>query len=121
VASKVRNESFWFEAELLVKTKKGVDKTTKRSGTLYASGPLDALDQLYDKAKDGWNGIVLSAKVCTVDENGEIVATTKSSRLAPPEDDKTSHSVTQFNVYDFASHFGGHRTFPVLSLKRYES
>jgi hypothetical protein len=122
MADKVRSEAYWYEVQLLVRTKTK-DKTVPRSGTLYAMSPLDALDLIYDKAKESWNGVVLHAKVCTVDENGEIVATTQASRIAhldEKEDTKTSHSVTAMNVYDFASNFTGHKTYPILSLRRYE-
>lgn len=117
----MKRETFWYEAEILVRLADGWgDKTSKRQGTINADGPLDALDVLHEKAKESWNGTVIKAKVCTVDENGEIVATTTSSRVEPKED-KTSHSVTSRSVYDWAHGMTGTKQFPIFSLKRYMS
>jgi hypothetical protein len=120
VAQKVQNETYWYEAEILCRTASGyADKTVQRQGTLHGNGPLDALDALYEKADESWNGMIVKAKVCTVDKHGEIVATTTSSRH--PENTERSHSVTTSSVYDWAHNMGGNRVFPIMSLRRYMS
>ena len=78
MAKRVDKETFWYEATVMrMRGKTACHR--KQQGSLQATSGLDALDQLEAKAKNTWRGTIIRAKVCEVDANGEIIATTESN------------------------------------------
>ena len=81
MAKRVDKETFWYEATVMrMRGKTACHR--KQQGSLQATSGLDALDQLEAKAKNTWRGTIIRAKVCEVDANGEIIATTESNETS---------------------------------------
>ncbi len=70
-------ETYWYEATVM-RNRNGMAVTRLQQGSLQATSALDALDKLDARAKEVWRGTIVKSKVCEVDKNGVIVATTES-------------------------------------------
>jgi hypothetical protein len=72
---------YWYSCSL-EKVNQSSITTRYKDGTLDADSPLAALDELHAKYKDTvWH--VATARICTVDKDGEVVATVESGPREP--------------------------------------
>jgi hypothetical protein len=69
---------YWFSVSL-TRLHKGTTSYTKRSGTLNAATPLEAMNKVYDQYTDPNDWKIESARICTVDKSGEVVATSEKN------------------------------------------
>lgn len=76
-------DTYWYEAQVM-RNRNGMAVSRLQQGTLQATSAIDALDQLNIKAKEIWRGTIVKSKVCEVDRNGVIVATTESKGQRVP-------------------------------------
>ena len=101
---------YWFSASL-EKVNKSSITTRYKQGTLDASGPMEALDALHDRYKDtGW--AVATARICTVDKDGEVVATIESGPKEPFAPRKPANEQPRCEMWKWAT--------PIV-IKRYDT